>query len=257
MNITNYIKTYTVVAAFSLGSANAASILIQSDDFESLPEGVAPDAAQVQVRGLSLDPNGAGTNANNTYTGTLAVQVNAASGWRDVSSKYNAASGETYNGNARWDQTGNGGGIGIRIRANTGAATLDNAMQLTTLGATSVTMAYDIDLDDDSAYSLDIIYSADAAFTSPVVLQTYTSDGSDNGGWFSDSVTIQDGVGGVVFSDDAYFMIGRTSTSTGFSNPTFHVLDNIVITAEVVPEPSSAALLGLGGLGLLLRRRRA
>ncbi len=33
-------------------------------------------------------------------------------------------------------------------------------------------------------------------------------------------------------------------------------LDNIRITAAPVPEPSSAALLGLGGLALILRRRK-
>ena len=33
-------------------------------------------------------------------------------------------------------------------------------------------------------------------------------------------------------------------------------VDNVVLTAIAVPEPSSAALLGLGGLALILRRRK-
>ncbi|MFK7910617.1 MAG: PEP-CTERM sorting domain-containing protein [Akkermansiaceae bacterium] len=35
------------------------------------------------------------------------------------------------------------------------------------------------------------------------------------------------------------------------------VIDNIGITADVVPEPSTFALFGLGGLAMILRRRRA
>lgn len=35
-----------------------------------------------------------------------------------------------------------------------------------------------------------------------------------------------------------------------------HTIDNITLTGTAVPEPSSAALLGLGGLALILRRRK-
>ena len=34
-------------------------------------------------------------------------------------------------------------------------------------------------------------------------------------------------------------------------------VDNLILTGDVIPEPSSAALLGLAGMTLLLRRRRA
>jgi len=60
----------------------------------------------------------------------------------------------------------------------------------------------------------------------------------------------------ITFTDDAYFMIRRTGAGTN-QNPDFHVFDNIVITAEVVPEPSSALLHGLGSLALISRRKRA
>ena len=35
------------------------------------------------------------------------------------------------------------------------------------------------------------------------------------------------------------------------------IFDDITVNGVVVPEPSSAALLGLGGLALLARRKRA
>jgi hypothetical protein len=70
------------------------------------------------------------------------------------------------------------------------------------------------------------------------------------------SYALTDGVGGINFSDDAYFMIRKISVAEtiGGANSTFHVFDNISVTS--VPEPSSTALLGLGGLALILRRRK-
>lgn len=51
------------------------------------------------------------------------------------------------------------------------------------------------------------------------------------------------------------FLLGDDSGATS----RIHVLDNIVLNGDVtvVPEPSATALLGLGGLALVLRRRRA
>ncbi len=74
-----------------------------------------------------------------------------------------------------------------------------------------------------------------------------------------------------VTSTDLLFQISRTSfDGIAFSynvGPTslsgvYH-LDNVLVTTDaadlnfaVIPEPSSTALLGLGGLALMLRRRR-
>ncbi|WP_411847013.1 PEP-CTERM sorting domain-containing protein [Roseibacillus persicicus] len=244
----------TMLLTFS--QVSSAAVLIQFDDFEGLPD------IPVQAKGISLDPNGGdGAGGNGSSNGTNygpadAASVNSGIGWRDVSgSTFTATVGDTINGNARWDQAGNGGGSGMRVRANTGAATLDSAMPLLTIGLPTVVMEFDINLDDNSQYSLVIQYSADAAFTSPITLATYNSNGSDNGGFLeNESVTITDGVAGVVFTDDAYFMIRRDpSDAIGNSNSTFHVFDNISITA--VPEPSVGILFGLSSLGFLLRRR--
>jgi hypothetical protein len=50
------------------------------------------------------------------------------------------------------------------------------------------------------------------------------------------------------------FLLGDDSGATS----RIHVLDNIVLNGDVtaVPEPSSTALIGLGGLALILRRRK-
>lgn len=47
--------------------------------------------------------------------------------------------------------------------------------------------------------------------------------------------------------------VNDLSTADG---ATVTTLDNVMLTAEAVPEPSTTALLGLGGLALILRRRK-
>lgn len=71
----------------------------------------------------------------------------------------------------------------------------------------------------------------------------------NGGAFFSDSADLNTfgGSGSYTF-DSVGFLLGGSlnSTSATFTD----------IEANVVPEPSSAALLGLGGLALLLRRRK-
>lgn len=57
---------------------------------------------------------------------------------------------------------------------------------------------------------------------------------------------------GSTFADIASFAL-TNKTLTGYGV----YLDNIQVVGEVVPEPSSTALLGLGVLALILRRRKA
>ena len=54
-------------------------------------------------------------------------------------------------------------------------------------------------------------------------------------------------------SADAYFGFGAGDY---FGNLSIATYDNISITGTVVPEPSTTALIGLGGLALIIRRRR-
>jgi hypothetical protein len=51
-------------------------------------------------------------------------------------------------------------------------------------------------------------------------------------------------------SAELYVVMASDDDNRGYK------LDNVLFTGTAVPEPSSAALLGLGGLALILRRRK-
>jgi len=75
--------------------------------------------------------------------------------------------------------------------------------------------------------------------------------------WEVDLSTLSDNVWEA--GTDAIFTLsvsgGAASANTGTNGGHETLIDNIGITADVIPEPSMSALLGLGGLGMILRRR--
>tara|TARA_B110000908_G_C10022646_1_gene343615 strand:+ start:38 stop:703 length:666 start_codon:yes stop_codon:yes gene_type:complete len=221
MKLRNTIKTLGVVAGLALaaGSANAATVQLRFDDFED-----------------------AGT-----------VVASPPSDWQDDG-----------NSNARGDQAGSDGlggsaGKGVRVRSSTGEMFLGTALQLATgdggSAFASLTISFDI-RPDDAGYNTRLQYSALGDFTD--VVELVNINGGDApytvGAWLvNDSHTITDGVGGYVFTDTANL---RFFSDGGGANSTFNVFDNVLITAEQIPEPSTTALLGLGGLALIMRRRK-
>ncbi|NIA20742.1 MAG: PEP-CTERM sorting domain-containing protein [Anaerolineaceae bacterium] len=90
----------------------------------------------------------------------------------------------------------------------------------------------DIGVDDTTWYNGFAIYELDAGNISTVSAATYSAD---------ISLTRQYGYFGLVFTSD----IG---TGTGVS------VDNVALVP--VPEPATMGLLGLGMLGLVLRRKK-
>ena len=224
--------TFAAVLAIGLFavSANAVPIQIHFDTFEGMSSsGISATAAQ-----------------------------EAASAWADATNEYDALNTPiaNYNQNARTDVGGNGSAKGMRVRSSTGAAVLDAPLQLASLNATSFTISYDINLDDDSAFTIGLFYADNNAFSGAHQITSWTSDGTNNGGWFQESWTLNDGDNGINFNDNIQIMIGRLSRGNG-ANSTFHSFDNVLITYEeaTIPEPASMALLVLGSL-MMIRRRR-
>ncbi len=226
----------TLAGVFLIFSAKA-TVTITSDTFE----GMAADS----------------------ISKTTAPENETKSAWQDVTNSYKPVThGGVVStaGNARTDVAGFGGtygaatnaGISMRVRSSTGAATLDSDMQLVTLGASSVTISFDLkEGTADGTYPLNtsfwlaLYYSALGDMSDAVLIDTFLGNGTHGvlGTWNAYSKTITNGAGGIVFTNTAQMMIGRLVRGSG-SNPTFHSFDNIVITAETGSDITPPTLLG-------------
>lgn len=169
-------------------------------------------------------------------------------------------------GNVLRDQGGFGGvygtgansGNAVRVRSSNGAMLNRNALALSAFD----TVTFSFDLKANTANYVHVVeFSTDQAFTSPILLDTFDGN-SDLGLWLAKSYTLTNGVD-ATFTDDSYFRVRKLrpnpAGTNGGSNPTSYTYDNLLIEASaavVIPEPSSVALLGLGGIALLLRRRK-
>jgi hypothetical protein len=136
-------------------------------------------------------------------------------------------------------------------RSSNRLLTLDNPLALDSGAYTSFTVALDYYYNNySSAAGTRLEYSALGDFSDSQNVMTWASNGTPNNLWTAGSVTLNEGT--YTFTDTAKIRF----RSGGFANSTHGYLDNIAITAGVVPEPSTTALLGLGGLALILRRRK-
>jgi len=187
--------------------------------------------------------------------------------WENATNQYQ--SNGLGAGNVLFDQTGtqadpfvatNFSGGAIRIRSSTGSLVLADPLPLATLGAIAVTITYDL-RENTAGYMSVVQYSSDGEFQfdgdgdDTVTLASYDGNGTvdgtgANGEWRRYSHVISTGL-----TDTFQFRLGMGARGSG-SNPTFHAWDNLVVSYEIIPEPSTALLGGIGGLFLLRRRRK-
>ncbi len=170
----------------------------------------------------------------------------------------------TTNGSAAWQAMGtfNGSSLGTfdKSAGQTLAITGGEGLTWESDGdeVTSVAMQYSIQPTGGthSHTALNLKQTAEGSF-SDALGQSYTSPGGSWNTKWSDpsdwgSVDVLDGLSNGTYELQVYL------TGDGDAGPI--VEDNggayYTATFTVVPEPSSAALLGLGGLALILRRRK-
>ncbi len=222
MNTLNKTLLAIAVAVGSIASANAATTLISSDFEGSLGDWTASAGTSLYTYGGLPD--------------------------------HNYASGGT--GAANLPKSG-------------GTLTLTDALLLDTQGYTSITIGFDYQwMNGTSTRRLNIEYAADGV--------TFTTLGRLTSGTSGGNEMIASGTITLLEDTDHSVTGGMQIQNTGFL-PSFTdtakfrfvdiasagadvrvYVDNVTITGtpDFVPEPSTTALLGLGGLALILRRRK-
>ena len=136
-------------------------------------------------------------------------------------------------------------------RSSNRLLTLDNPLALDAGGYTSFTVGLDYYYNYSTTNGIRLEYSALGDFTDSQTVMTWASNAVPTNQWqYGASVVLNEGT--YTFTDTAKIRF----RSGGSANSRHGYLDNISITAGAVPEPSSTALLGLGGLALILRRRK-
>ncbi|MGJ8672890.1 PEP-CTERM sorting domain-containing protein [Rubritalea sp.] len=155
---------------------------------------------------------------------------------------------------ANWGDSGSGANYtGSKPLALSGiaATATDDGLFLNNNGGTpTVTFAF-TGLDASQAYTV-LFYSARGNNGGPAT-DIGVSVGSGTGASISNSLNNDSEVGTFVATTTAAGELSLTYSSGGGNTAT--ALNFMSITT--VPEPSSTALLGLGGIAMILRRRRA
>lgn len=174
-----------------------------------------------------------------TYTDTTATgQWNNVSGWSGIA-------GETYTGSGTTTERANTGTYGGKITYWTPDGRTDGGV----LQVTSHTIAA------GEEFTL-TFYHASTFGDAPLNYSLFYGDETQIISTASNTVTSPDFVELTLTGAATAAMAGQ-SLGILFDTPTngFSVIDDVSLSF-VVPEPSSAALLGLGGLALVMRRRK-
>jgi hypothetical protein len=142
--------------------------------------------------------------------------------------------------------------------------TSSNVMTLTltngTASAYSIdSLHFDFGVRTNEPNSFTANYTSGGLGPAPTLLDTQTGlaqQNSTNGNLFQFDYNLSSSLADTILAagESAVFTVDF-SFDTG-SGSSLSLIDNVALQGTAVPEPSSAALLGLGGLALILRRRR-
>ncbi|WP_411825241.1 PEP-CTERM sorting domain-containing protein [Luteolibacter sp. AS25] len=269
MKKTLLILTTGLVAA---GSAHAALITFNSFSNDAIGTGTATaneSTAGLVVTRSTIAVGGVdqylfavsytgsdfdGDTVNDTLTFNMRV---SAMGANTVGGTEPAAEGQNYSGSVALD------GVAANVFSNGSSFTVGNT--LFSGGQTLIYSIEDISLNSLAGYQA-VLNGFDQYRINEIGTsnshQTVTGVGSDlfladtNG---SRTILLNGTVdeGGTAGYQDTLYVTARSPDGGGGNPQRMGILNvGFDITVDVIPEPSSAALLGLGALGLLLRRKR-
>ncbi len=260
--------TFVAVALTSAQFASATSIIVVDEKFDGTGAALSGTTAETFDSAIST-AGGSDTWTSSSYFTDdgvyFAPATNQRGGHLNLGSYINDAKGSydgTFELTATMSEvtvTNSGTGDWMSLGFNT-ANTL--AVTSSATGSGIGTMIYrvggDIDMFGGSALTNevaadDVIYSGSRTLTVSLDL---TSSGGYNGTSNFGTVTFSDSVAGEFGSYTYTSDVDFGSIFISGSNQVTGSWDDLTLT-QVIPEPSSAALLGLGGLALMLRRKRS
>jgi len=219
MKYTKHIIPSIVLATFAISGTTQAAITVVNGDFEA--QTVAND---------SWGGSGIDTITGWTYTGVITGNVDIIADGEPIASA----------------NTGKSAGDQYVVFNEGGSATGGTLFQ--TISGLTTGQLYEV--------SFDVIEMFNGNGNVARVTGDFSSSSVSLGSLAGEDLTIGDGGATSTFTftaTEATGVLTFTDTSDGTTGIDTG-LDNISIVA--VPEPSSAALLGLGGLAFMLRRRK-
>lgn len=241
---------YTLALALAAGTGLAQAALVSTPNQASQAgTGFAP-LNSFTASSVDLAQNGAATLSSSTFSGATFFGTPA-----DL-------------GNAVLDNTS---GNGVYLPATFSGGRLPNTLTIT-LDTSVNTLGYDITgittyaghNENGSAlanqqYLLEYSLVGDASFTSLGVQTHAPFNNADTDAAAATQLILTDDTGTIASGVDAIRLTfqdhGFTNGNAAIDGTVYREVD-VFGSATAVPEPSSAALLGLGGLALILRRKR-
>ncbi len=122
----------------------------------------------------------------------------------------------------------------------------------TTVSGTTYSFSLNFDnyaITGSDPWNFDVVFLDEATELSRTTFNAYNATGSSGESY------------GVDLFGSGSFLATSASTRIVLDSKAYAhgwvTVDNITVTADAVPEPSSSLLLGLGGIGLLARRKRS